>query len=166
MDVLLVQTLQAVVTTAAVAALSEVHAKIIFTGRDGQPICETSECYPNSRTAELVRSQINWDLARVENLWTRIVAAKLANQQAVASFVGADTQGIENEIDKLELNDETNREAVVARQYFPLVFGDSFSRSDLVPVNAALNYGYSILLSLIDRSIVAKGYLTCFGIHH
>lgn len=165
-DVLLVQTLQAVVTTAAIAALSEVHAKIIFTGRDGQPICETTGCYPNARTAALVTTQVNWNSTRVANLWTRIVAAKLNNQIAVAEMLNADVSSLNDEMDKLELNDETNREAVVARQYFPLLFGDDFSRSDFVPVNAALNYGYSILLSLVDRAIVARGYLTCFGIHH
>lgn len=165
-NVLLIQTLQAVITTAAVAALSEEHVKIIFTGRDGQPICETAECYPHLRTAALVTSQVNWPHDRVANLWTRVVAAKMANQIAVADLLGAETQGLRDEVDKLELDDTTNREAVVARQYFPLLFGEDFSRSDLVPENAALNYGYSILLSLVDRVIVSRGYLTCFGIHH
>lgn len=165
-NVLLIQTLQAVITTAAVAALSEEHVKIIFTGRDGQPICETAECYPRLRTAALITSQVNWPRDRVTNLWTRVVAAKMTNQITVANFLGAETQGLRDEVDKLELNDATNREAVVARQYFPLLFGEDFSRSDLVPENAALNYGYSILLSLVDRVIVSKGYLTCFGIHH
>lgn len=165
-DVLLIQTLQAVVTTAAVAALAEVHAKILFTGRDGQPICETTGCYPKSRTASLVTSQVNWDLGRKANLWTRVVASKLTNQIAVAQLIGAETSSLKAELDKLELNDDSNREAVVARQYFPLLFGDDFSRSDLVPENAALNYGYSLLLSLVDRSVVSRGYMTCFGIHH
>ncbi|AYM01658.1 type II CRISPR-associated endonuclease Cas1 [Levilactobacillus yiduensis] len=165
-NVLLIQTLQAVITTAAVAALTEEHVKIIFTGRDGQPICETAECYPRLRTAALVTSQVNWPHDRIANLWTRVVAAKMANQITVADFLGAETQGLRDEVDKLELNDTTNREAVVARQYFPLLFGEDFSRSDLVPENAALNYGYSILLSLVDRVIVSRGYLTCFGIHH
>ncbi|WP_203637738.1 type II CRISPR-associated endonuclease Cas1 [Levilactobacillus wangkuiensis] len=166
LNVVVVQTLQAVITTAAIAALTEAHVKVIFTGRDGQPICETAENYPNARTAALVTSQVNWNQSRIENLWTRIVAAKLQNQVAVASFLDADVADLVDEVDKLELNDATNREAVVARQYFPLIFGNDFSRSDLVPENAALNYGYSILLSLIDRVIVSRGYLTCFGIHH
>lgn len=165
-NVLLIQTLQAVITTAAVAALAEVHARIIFTGREGQPTCETTGCYPRARTAALIESQVNWDETRKSHLWTKVVSTKLANQVKVAQLCGADPSGMANEIDKLELNDVTNREAVVARQYFPLIFGDGFSRSDLVPVNAALNYGYALLLSLIDRSVVSRGYLTCFGIHH
>lgn len=165
-NVLLIQTLQAVITTAAVAALAEVHARIIFTGRDGQPICETTGCYPRARTAALIQSQVNWDETRKSHLWTKVVSTKLANQVKVAQMCGMDSSGMANEIDKLELNDVTNREAVVARRYFPLIFGDGFSRSDLVPENAALNYGYALLLSLIDRSVVSRGYLTCFGIHH
>ena len=41
-----------------------------------------------------------------------------------------------------------------------------FSRSAEVPVNAALNYGYSILLSAFNREIVANGYFTQLGICH
>ena len=36
----------------------------------------------------------------------------------------------------------------------------------MTAVNAALNYGYSILLSTVNRAIVTKGYLTQLGIHH
>ncbi|MBS1006491.1 type II CRISPR-associated endonuclease Cas1 [Levilactobacillus brevis] len=165
-NVLLIQSLQVVITTAAVAALAEAHAKIIFTGRDGQPICETAECYPHARTAALVRQQVGWSEGRIENLWTRVVAAKIQNQIAVGNLLEVSTMDLSSELEKLELNDATNREAVVARQYFPLIFGKDFSRSDLVPINAALNYGYSILLSLVNRIIVSRGYLTCFGIHH
>lgn len=166
LNVVVIQTLQAVITTAAVASLSENHVKIIFTGRDGQPICDTSECYPKNRTARLISSQVNWDVSRVANLWTRIVIAKLKNQVSVVELLNKNANVLQDELDKIELNDITNREAVVARKYFPLLFGTDFSRSDFTPVNAALNYGYSILLSMVDRVIVAQGYLTCFGIHH
>lgn len=40
------------------------------------------------------------------------------------------------------------------------------SRRDFSATNAALNYGYAILLSAVNREIVANGYLTQLGIHH
>ena len=39
---------------------------------------------------------------------------------------------LQNELDQLEVGDETNREAVVARKYFPLLYDDDFSRHNAV----------------------------------
>ena len=41
-----------------------------------------------------------------------------------------------------------------------------FTRSQECPLNAALNYGYSILLSAFNREIAANGFLTQLGIFH
>ena len=47
---------------------------------------------------------------------------------------------------------------------FNALFGKDFTRNDDNPINAALNYGYSLILSTINREIVANGYLTQLGI--
>lgn len=44
--------------------------------------------------------------------------------------------------------------------------GDEFSRRDFSAFNAALNYGYSILLAAVNLAIVANGHVTEIGIHH
>ncbi len=41
-----------------------------------------------------------------------------------------------------------------------------FSRSQECNTNAALNYGYSIILSVFSREVVANGYSTQIGIFH
>lgn len=46
------------------------------------------------------------------------------------------------------------------------LFDDQFARRDGDIINAALNYGYSLILSACNREIVAAGYLTQLGIHH
>ncbi|RRK10920.1 type II CRISPR-associated endonuclease Cas1 [Lactiplantibacillus garii] len=166
LQLLLIGTTQAVVTTSAVCALAEAHVKIVFTDHQGEPVCETNDYYPTRRTADLVRKQVAWSTQRVENLWTKITASKITNQIQVIDFIGGDSQELSDELDKLELNDATNREAVVANKYFTLLFGDEFHRRNFDPANAALNYGYALLLSLVNREIVSNGYLTCIGIHH
>ena len=50
--------------------------------------------------------------------------------------------------------------------YFNTLFGSHFSRSDDCPTNAALNYGYSLILSCFNREVVAAGYLTQLGLFH
>ena len=67
---------------------------------------------------------------------------------------------------EVKSGDTTNREAHAARLYFTALFGRDFSRDDNVPVNAALNYGYAVLLSMVNREVVSRGYLTQCGICH
>ena len=66
----------------------------------------------------------------------------------------------------MELKDATNREGHAAKVYFNALFGKNFSRSDDSSINAALNYGYAILLASINRQVVSNGYLTQIGIFH
>lgn len=67
---------------------------------------------------------------------------------------------------QVELFDTTNREGHAVKVYFNALFGKGFSRSDEEPINSALNYGYAILLSAINREIVSMGYMTQFGLFH
>lgn len=46
------------------------------------------------------------------------------------------------------------------------LLGMDFSRSQDCPINAALNYGYSLMLSAINREIVMNGYITQLGLFH
>ena len=50
--------------------------------------------------------------------------------------------------------------------YFRELFGDDFKRYADDSINAALNYGYSILRSQIARALVARGLNPQLGIFH
>ena len=67
---------------------------------------------------------------------------------------------------EIDWNDATNREGHAAKVYFNALFGLDFTRTEDNFINAALNYGYSIILSAFTREIVANGYLTQLGIFH
>lgn len=53
-----------------------------------------------------------------------------------------------------------------AKIYFRELFGNDFLRDDENTINACLNYGYSIIRSMIARSLVAKGLNPHIGIFH
>jgi CRISPR-associated endonuclease Cas1 subtype II len=163
---LLISTTQAVITTALISELSKKNVKIVFTDEAREPISEIYGYYPANRTAQLLREQVNWDLQLQQILWTKLVANKIINQINVLNLLDHSTDELVTELEKLELNDLTNREAVVAHKYFPLLFESGFTRRDGSAINAALNYGYSILLSAVNQEIVANGYVTYLGIHH
>lgn len=63
-------------------------------------------------------------------------------------------------IGEIGLGDKTNREGHAAKVYFNALFGMDFSRSKDCAINAALNYGYGILLSCFNREVIANGYIT------
>ena len=122
--------------------------------------------YPGARDIKKLKMQFEWNERRKENLWTKIVAAKLKNQISVLKNYRIDETEVEQELYKLEVNDLSNREAAAARKYFMKLFGKDFIRRNSGVINAALDYGYSILLSSFDREIAMNGYLTYLGIHH
>lgn len=139
---------------------------MIFTDNKNEPVTETVNYYPNNRSLGTYLQQYEWNDHVKEILWTKIVRSKIINQIKVLKNYQIDCQDLKNELDKLEINDMTNREAVVARKYFEKLFGNKYSRKDFTPMNAALNYGYSILLSAVNKEIVSAGYVTYLGIHH
>lgn len=165
-QVLVCATPQIMITGAAIAGLANNGAKIIYTGNAGEIVAETVNVRSSGRSQATIVQQVNWQPERISNLWTRIVERKILNQAQVLINRHQLAEPILTQLDALELNDVTNREAVAARLYFPLLFGEGFSREDLGAINAALNYGYSILLAQVNREIVAAGYLTEIGIHH
>jgi CRISPR-associated endonuclease Cas1 subtype II len=64
------------------------------------------------------------------------------------------------------LGDESNREGLAAKLYFPALFGDGFTREKKCDVNIALDYGYQVMLSVFARELAAEGYVTELGIFH
>ena len=165
-NLLLVSTTQAVITSALISKLAQNQTKVIFVDEKDNPVVETAVYYPGARNMAKLKKQFNWDEHLKEMLWTRIVSQKIKNQIAVLANYHLDKDEVQSELDQLEINDESNREAIAARKYFMLLFDKDFVRRDTNAINAALDYGYAILLSSFNREIVMNGYLTYFGIHH
>ena len=165
-NLLLVSTTQAVITSALISKLAQNQTKVIFVDEKDNPVVETAVYYPGARNMAKLKKQFNWDEHLKEELWTKIVSQKIKNQIAVLANYHLNKDEVQSELDQLEINDESNREAIAARKYFMLLFDKNFVRRDTSAINAALDYGYAILLSSFNREIVMNGYLTYFGIHH
>ena len=165
-NLLLVSTTQAVITSALISKLAQNQTKVIFVDEKNNPVVETAVYYPGTRNMAKLTQQFNWDEHLKELLWTKIVSQKIKNQITVLDNYHLNKEEVQSELDQLEINDESNREAIAARKYFMLLFDKNFVRRDTSAVNAALDYGYAILLSSFNREIAMNGYLTYFGIHH
>ncbi len=102
----------------------------------------------------------------LKNIWKNIVKQKIENQMAVLDCLKI-KHNLYGFLDKVQSDDTTNIEAVVANKYFKLLFGENFTRrDDRLKINGALNYGYAILRGAFARTVVAHGLQPFLGVHH
>lgn len=164
---LIIESTAVSLTAALLNELTKNKVKIIFCDEKRNPSSELIGYYGSHDTSAKYRSQISWSQSIKEKVWTEIVREKIKNQPKLLKELGHEEYVMLEEYYKqVELFDATNREGHAAKVYFNALFGKGFSRSDEEPINSALNYGYAILLSAINREIVSMGYMTQFGLFH
>lgn len=100
-----------------------------------------------------------------KQLWKQIVTAKIENQLRMLDLCKI-KHNLGIYLSKIKSADTDNIEAIVASQYFKLLFGNKFSRQQESLVNACLNYGYAIVRGIIARTVVAHGLLPFLGVFH
>jgi CRISPR-associated endonuclease Cas1 subtype II len=166
-SVLLIESTAVSLTAALLAALTKSRVKVIFCDEKRQPSSELLPYYGCHDCSGKLRTQIIWPKQTKIAVWTEIVRGKIAKQlEHLEEYQLPAAVLLKDYLCELSLGDESNREGHAARVYFAALFGDGFSRSQENSINAALNYGYSILLSMVNREIVINGYTTKLGIFH
>lgn len=155
-------------TTALLSELLKNNVKIIFCDEKHNPESEVVSFYGNYNCVSKIKKQQAWSEQSKSETWKEIVQSKIKQQEFFLHEIGAvkEAELLKKYYEEVGLNDVTNREGHAAKVYFNAVFGKFFSRRDENVVNAALNYGYAILLSCFNREIVRQGYLTQIGIWH
>ena len=155
-------------TGCLLSELMERKIKVIFCDRLHSPQGELVPYYGSHDTSRKLRAQIGWDDTIKGIAWGNIIAQKIGQQAKFLMELGHSEEAVllESYISQIEFQDATNREGHAAKVYFNAVFGMDFSRRSDHPLNAALNYGYTILLSAFNREIAACGYATQLALHH
>lgn len=155
------------ITTSLLAELTKKKIKVIFCDEKRNPSSELIGYYGSHDTSNKVRKQIQWNCSIKDAVWTEIVTEKIRKQEELLEYLGKEESGVlQSYLNEICWKDETNREGHAAKVYFNALFGLSFTRTEDSLVNAALNYGYSIILSAFTREIVAGGYITQLGLFH
>ena len=165
---LLIESTAVSISAALLAELMKQKIKVVFCDEKRNPVSELVPYYGSHDTSFKVRTQISWDINTKLMIWTEIVAEKIRNQKKMLEiakqFAGAIT--LKGYLEELLPGDSTNREGHAAKVYFNGLFGKDFSRTSDIPFNAALNYGYGIVLAAVNREIVSNGYITQLGLFH
>lgn len=154
-------------TVALLSELTKRKVKVIFCDEKRNPSSELIPYYGSHDTSVKIRDQITWDEEKKAAIWTEIVTEKIRKQaEFLRRLEKKEAVLLEEYIQEIEFGDATNREGHAAKVYFNAIFGMDFTRTAENSINAALNYGYGIILSSFNREIVSNGYLTQLGLFH
>lgn len=167
--VLVIENNAVAMTGCLLSALISKKVKVILCDNARNPQAELVPYYGAHNDSLRIKQQLLWQSDIKQTIWTAIVKEKISNQALLLKkYQRIDASDLlYTYIKELKQGDTTNREGHAAKVYFNALFGKTFSRNDEEnPINSALNYGYAILLSAINREITASGYLTQLGLAH
>lgn len=167
-DILLLETTDIVLTTMLVKRLIDENILVIFCDDKRLPTAMLMPYYARHDSSLQLSKQVTWTEEVKADVWTNIIAQKILNQSLYlgeCSFFEK-SQSIMDLYNGLELFDPSNREGHSARIYFNTLFGNDFNREQDNNINAGLDYGYALLLSMFARELVVSGCMTQFGLKH
>lgn len=166
-DTIIVDSISVSISTYLLKELSNHKINIIFCDEKHNPFGELNNFYSSHNTSKKILNQIKWNEKAKDELWQLIVKNKIINQSLLLNKINSTNYDLLlSYINEVKVGDKTNREAHAAKVYFNSLFTKKFIRNSNDNINAALNYGYSILLSNFNKEIINNGYLTQLGIHH
>ena len=166
-EILIIESTAVSLTAALLCELTKKKIKVILCDEKRNPSSELIGYYGAHDTSLKIRNQIAWSDEIKKHIWTEIVTEKIRKQEAHLNYWNcAEAELLHEYIREIKFADETNREGHAAKVYFNALFGMNFTRTAESVTNAALNYGYSLLLSVFNRCVVANGYITQLGLFH
>lgn len=167
-DILMIESQAVSMTASLLSALMNKKIKVIFCDEKRNPQGELFSYYGSGDCSRKIKKQLGWSEDIKGKVWTAIVREKIRNQARFLGELAMEREEalLESYLQEMTYRDETNREGMAAKVYFDAIFGMDFTRDKETPVNAALDYGYSLILSVVNREVSYNGYITQLGLFH
>lgn len=166
-DTIIVDSISVSISTYLLRELSTNKINIIFCDEKHNPFGELTSYYLSHNSSKKIFMQCQWSKKDKDNLWKFLIKNKITNQALLLNKIGSTNYDLLlSYVGEVKNGDKTNKEGHAARIYFTSLFTKNFVRNSNDNINAALNYGYAILLSTFNKEIVSNGYLIQLGIHH
>ena len=151
--------------------LAENNIPLIICNEKHQPTLHSIALYNHFHLTVRINEQINWNINKKKELWSKIIENKINNQRNLLKHLSKSELSVarletyrKNVLENVDGSDQ--QEAIASRIYFQEIYGDKFKRFEDDGVNSALNYGYMVLRAIISSKIVAKGFHPSLGINH
>lgn len=155
------------ITVCLINELIKNNVMIVFCDKKRNPIGEILGFHNNNFSAGRIDEQFSWNKSITENAWIKIISNKILCQaMLLEKYNLKNVSALMDIVKNISAENVDVSEANAAKIYFHSLFGNKFNRRTDCNINSALNYGYTLLLSSFNRSIVIHGYTTSKGIHH
>lgn len=167
-NTLIVQSTAVSLTAALLSELVRNNVKVVFCDEKCNPSSELLPYYGSHNTSKRIKIQTGWTQEIKNEVWKVLIAKKITSQSELLKKRGFETESImlEEYAADVTPGDKTNREGHAAKVYFNCILPEGVTRRGGGFINGCLNYGYAVLLSAINREIVASGYMTQIGVWH
>ena len=167
-ELLILETTDIAITSMLISKLTEENIAVIFCDNKRLPAAQLIPYYGRHDSSLQIQNQIIWSEDSKALAWKAVLGQKIGNQSKLLQRYGFEekAESIMKLFFELEVKDSSNREGHAARIMFNTLYGNDFSRERDNDINAALNYGYTLLMSVFSREIVKCGCLTQLGINH
>lgn len=167
-DIIILETTDITLTTMLIKRLVDENILVIFCDDKRLPASKILPFYGRHDSSLQLSRQVHWQEDRNRFVWTQIIRQKILNQSLYLGNIGFldKSNALMDLYNDLQPFDPTNREGHAARIYFNKMFGNKFTRDQENAINAGLDYGYTLLMSMFAREIVLTGCMTQFGLKH
>ena len=116
--------------------------------------------------SERLKHQINLSEPLKKQLWKQTVEAKIYQQKSLLSKFGYVSEPMRTYMTNVKSGDTSNMEGIAAQHYWKQLFENFTRERDGDAPNNYLNFGYSILRSMVARALVSSGLNPTIGIFH
>lgn len=169
-DVVLLDNQQITITNPLIQECYKQNIALISCDEKHMPLGITIPFDGNSLQHERLELQISTSQKLKDKIWKQIIISKINNQANVFKILNKEHKFLINCFNKVQTADKTNREAIASAYYWKNIFKPKINnfirdKNGLYP-NDLLNYGYSILRSIITKNIVSTGLNPSLGIFH
>lgn len=166
-SVLVIEGVSVKLTNRLLSKLSENNVATVICDEKHLPSSVVLPLNVHYKSYKVLRQQLNQSVAFNKRIWQSIIKQKLYNQGKCLEILNLNGGAFLNKLSStVDSGDKGNKEAIGARYYFRHLFGERFIRDDGDGVNAALNYGYTIIRSAVARTLVMYGFNAALGVNH
>lgn len=116
--------------------------------------------------SERLKHQIQISEPLRKQLWKQTVEAKIYQQKELLRKLKLPYETMSGYMNEVKSGDSTNMEGIAAQYYWKTLFDDFVRERKGDAPNNFLNFGYSVLRSMVARALVSSGLHPTIGIFH
>jgi len=155
-DLLMINNTMITLTINLLNQLAASGVCVVFCDNKHLPKSQLFGINVKKQSHKVFTKQLEWNAEFKELNWFYILKQKLLNQINLLKIYDKKTNDWENNIDRKSICKD-NTESQIANLFFHQLYGPEFNRDLEIEINYLLNYGYTILTSMVSRSIIKKG---------